>query len=188
LIKIDLREIGWEVMEWIQLAQYGDWWWALVNTVMNLRVLASRSYLLLMLNQVVRIVSILLLRVNMIHGLLDYGGGCEVHGSRMRWSISDCSWSFISPWFVSRIFIHMQGRGGEVLSGAKRCLTFYCPQRNDRWCQARRGIMHSLVRKTKWSVWQRKQTTDGRYFGGRTQGTNRNTSLARFWNNRKKHD
>jgi hypothetical protein len=37
-IKIDLREIGWEVMDWIDLAQDRDRWRALVNTVMNLRV------------------------------------------------------------------------------------------------------------------------------------------------------
>jgi hypothetical protein len=30
-------------VEWIQLAEDGDWWRALVNTVMNLRVLAPRS-------------------------------------------------------------------------------------------------------------------------------------------------
>jgi hypothetical protein len=37
-IKIDLREIGWDVMDWIDLAQDGDQWSALVSTVMNLRV------------------------------------------------------------------------------------------------------------------------------------------------------
>jgi hypothetical protein len=39
-IGMDLREIGWGNIEWIQLAQDRDRWWALVNTVMNLRVLA----------------------------------------------------------------------------------------------------------------------------------------------------
>jgi hypothetical protein len=37
-IKIDLREIGWDDVEWIGLAQDSDKWRALVNTVMNLRV------------------------------------------------------------------------------------------------------------------------------------------------------
>jgi hypothetical protein len=37
-VKIDLREIGWGGMDWIDLAQYRDRWRALVNTVMNLRV------------------------------------------------------------------------------------------------------------------------------------------------------
>jgi hypothetical protein len=37
-IKIKLREIGWDGMDWIHLAQYRDQWKALVNTVMNLRV------------------------------------------------------------------------------------------------------------------------------------------------------
>jgi hypothetical protein len=37
-IKIDLREIGWDVMDWIDLAHDRDQWRALVNTVMNLRV------------------------------------------------------------------------------------------------------------------------------------------------------
>jgi hypothetical protein len=38
-IKMDLRELGWGGMDWIALAQDRDWWRALVNTVMNLRVL-----------------------------------------------------------------------------------------------------------------------------------------------------
>jgi hypothetical protein len=37
-IKIDLREIGWDSMDWIDLAQDRDQWRALVSTVMNLRV------------------------------------------------------------------------------------------------------------------------------------------------------
>jgi hypothetical protein len=36
---MDLREIGWRGMDWIDLAQDRDKWKALVNTVMNLRVL-----------------------------------------------------------------------------------------------------------------------------------------------------
>jgi hypothetical protein len=39
-IRMDLREIGWESVDWIQLAEYRNRWRALVNTVMNLRVLA----------------------------------------------------------------------------------------------------------------------------------------------------
>jgi hypothetical protein len=37
-IKMDLREIRWDVMDWIDLAQNRDQWRALVNMVMNLRV------------------------------------------------------------------------------------------------------------------------------------------------------
>jgi hypothetical protein len=37
-IKMDLREIGWHGMDWIDLDQDRDQWRALVNTVMNLRV------------------------------------------------------------------------------------------------------------------------------------------------------
>jgi hypothetical protein len=37
-IRMDLREIGWGNMDWIDLAQDRDQWRALVNTVMNLRV------------------------------------------------------------------------------------------------------------------------------------------------------
>jgi hypothetical protein len=37
-IKIDLKEIGWEGMDWIDLAQDRDQWRALVNTVMNILV------------------------------------------------------------------------------------------------------------------------------------------------------
>jgi hypothetical protein len=37
-IKMALRDIGWDDMAWIDLAQDRDQWRALVNTVMNLRV------------------------------------------------------------------------------------------------------------------------------------------------------
>jgi hypothetical protein len=37
-IRMDLREIGWGGMDWIDLAQDRDQWRALVNTVMNLQV------------------------------------------------------------------------------------------------------------------------------------------------------
>jgi hypothetical protein len=40
---MDLREIGWGCVEWIQLAQDRDRWRAVVSAVMNLRVLAPRS-------------------------------------------------------------------------------------------------------------------------------------------------
>jgi hypothetical protein len=40
-IKIDLREIGWDGMNWIELAQDRDKWRAPVNMVMNLRVPSS---------------------------------------------------------------------------------------------------------------------------------------------------
>jgi hypothetical protein len=37
-IRIDLREIEWDGMDWIDLAQDRDQWRALLNTVMNLRI------------------------------------------------------------------------------------------------------------------------------------------------------
>jgi hypothetical protein len=37
-IKVNLREIQWGGMDWIDLAQDRDHWRALVNTVMKLRV------------------------------------------------------------------------------------------------------------------------------------------------------
>jgi hypothetical protein len=41
-IRMDLEEIGLGSVDWIQLAQDRDRWRALVNSVMNLRVLAPR--------------------------------------------------------------------------------------------------------------------------------------------------
>jgi hypothetical protein len=37
-IKMVLREIGWDGMDWLDLAQNRDQWRALLNTAMNLRV------------------------------------------------------------------------------------------------------------------------------------------------------
>jgi hypothetical protein len=37
-IKMNFREIGWDGMDWIDLAQDKEQWRALVNTVMNLWV------------------------------------------------------------------------------------------------------------------------------------------------------
>jgi ribosome biogenesis protein Nip4 len=37
-IRMDLRAIGWEGVDWIHLAQDRDRWQAVVNTAMNLRV------------------------------------------------------------------------------------------------------------------------------------------------------
>jgi hypothetical protein len=42
-IKLDLRETGRGYVEWIHLAQDRDRWRALMNTVMNLQVLAPQS-------------------------------------------------------------------------------------------------------------------------------------------------
>jgi hypothetical protein len=37
-IKLDLREVEWDDMDWIDLAQGRDQWRPLVNTVIKLRV------------------------------------------------------------------------------------------------------------------------------------------------------
>jgi hypothetical protein len=35
-IRMDLREIGWEALDWIYLTHNRNQWWAVVNTVINL--------------------------------------------------------------------------------------------------------------------------------------------------------
>jgi hypothetical protein len=42
-IRMDVREIGWEGVDWIHVAQDRDQWWGVVNTVMNLRGFHKRS-------------------------------------------------------------------------------------------------------------------------------------------------
>jgi hypothetical protein len=37
-IKLDLKWIGWDGVDWIDMAQDREQWRALVNTVLNLRV------------------------------------------------------------------------------------------------------------------------------------------------------
>ena len=42
-IKMDLQEVGWGCGDWMELAQDRERWWALVNTVRNLRVPKMRG-------------------------------------------------------------------------------------------------------------------------------------------------
>jgi hypothetical protein len=44
-IRMDIWEIGWGYVEWIQLVQDRGLWGAIVNTVMNFLVLAPRNQL-----------------------------------------------------------------------------------------------------------------------------------------------
>jgi hypothetical protein len=48
-IRMDLREIGLGFVDWIRLAQDRDGWRAVVRAVMNLWVLAPRSWLVRLL-------------------------------------------------------------------------------------------------------------------------------------------
>jgi hypothetical protein len=40
---MELRKVGCGGLEWINLAQDRDYWWAVVNAVMKLRFLGPRS-------------------------------------------------------------------------------------------------------------------------------------------------
>jgi hypothetical protein len=40
---MDLREIGWDGMDWIDLSQDRDQWRALVNTIINLRAASQEG-------------------------------------------------------------------------------------------------------------------------------------------------
>jgi hypothetical protein len=42
-IRMDLWEVGWGGVEWIQLVQDRNWCLALVNAMMNLQVLVARN-------------------------------------------------------------------------------------------------------------------------------------------------
>jgi hypothetical protein len=47
---MDLRETGLGGVDWIRLAQDRDRWRAVMSAMMNLRVLAPRSYLVIIIN------------------------------------------------------------------------------------------------------------------------------------------
>jgi hypothetical protein len=36
-IKMDLKDVEWEVVNFIRVTQDSDYWWAVVNTIMNFR-------------------------------------------------------------------------------------------------------------------------------------------------------
>jgi hypothetical protein len=42
---MNLKEVGWEGVDWIHLAQDSDQWWALVKTVMDLRAPKGGGFL-----------------------------------------------------------------------------------------------------------------------------------------------
>jgi len=45
-IKMDLQEVGWGCMDWIDLAQDRDKWRKLVNAVMNIRISSTTGNIL----------------------------------------------------------------------------------------------------------------------------------------------
>ena len=45
-IKMDLQNVGCGCMDWLELAQDGEKWWALVTAVMNLRIPQNAGYFL----------------------------------------------------------------------------------------------------------------------------------------------
>jgi hypothetical protein len=45
-VKMDLQEVGWRGMDWIDLARNRDKWNAVVYTVMNIRVPQHAGYFL----------------------------------------------------------------------------------------------------------------------------------------------
>jgi len=60
---MDFREIGWEGVDWIHLAQGRDKWRALVDMVMNLRVPLKEGNFLEFLSYLQRLQKILGLRI-----------------------------------------------------------------------------------------------------------------------------
>jgi len=41
---MDFKEIGWEGVEWIHLAQDRDLWWAVMNVTVDLQVLQNMLF------------------------------------------------------------------------------------------------------------------------------------------------
>jgi hypothetical protein len=68
-IKMDLREIGWDCMDWIDLAQDRDQWRALVNTVMNFRV-PQNIYLIYNIYSLASQLSVARTRIRIITNIL----------------------------------------------------------------------------------------------------------------------
>jgi hypothetical protein len=77
---MDLREIGLGGVDWIRLAQDRDRWRAFVSAVMNLRVLAPRSYLVMSLHYTTHILYLsLLLKTLCMKAPLKYTHVDAVH-------------------------------------------------------------------------------------------------------------
>jgi hypothetical protein len=58
----DITEIGWEGVDWMHLAQERNSWWAVVNTVINLRVPQNAG------NFLTSPVTVSFLRRTLLHG------------------------------------------------------------------------------------------------------------------------